>query len=104
MRKYVVVRGGEIVFARYSEEEAEEYANQKMDEAIDEAAEEMGIEADDIDQVWRAQYQAGYDGEVYETVEIDTDNFDEDGEMEVILPSDEEVTLYEDDLERLMNE
>jgi hypothetical protein len=104
MRKYVVVRGGEIVFASDSEEEAEEYANQKMDEAIDEAAEEMGIEADDVDQVWRAQYQAGYDGEVYETVEIDTDNFDEDGEMEVILPSDEEVTLYEDDLERLMNE
>ena len=104
MRKYIVVRSGEIVFVSDNEEEAEEYANQKMDEAIDEAAEEMGIDADDIDQVWRAQYQAGYDGEIYETVEIDTDNFDEDGEMEIILPSEEEVTLCEDDLERLMNE
>jgi hypothetical protein len=100
MKKYIVVNSGEVVFVSDSEEEAEAYAEAKTDEAIDNAAEEMGVDLDNIDQAWRAQFQAGYDGGTYDVGEIDTDDFNEDDEMDVELSSGEEVTITLDDIEK----
>jgi hypothetical protein len=98
MKAYVVVNQGEIVYACDDEEEAEAVANEKFNEAIDEAADEMGIDKDDDSQAWRAQYQAGYDGGTYDVAEVETDDFNDDGELDVELSSGEEVTLDWDDL------
>ena len=102
MKVYTVINEGEVVYASESSEEAESYAETETDKMITRAAEEMGIDMDDVDQVWKAQYQAGYDGGVYDVVEIDTDDFDENDEMEVQLDSGGEETIERYDVEQFL--
>jgi len=98
---YAVLNEGEIVFASKDEELANSYADKSWQEDIQETADEYDFDLDNPKQLDAAQYQAGFDGGVYDVVKVDTDKFDDNDEMTVQLSVGEEV-IERYDLERFL--
>ena len=98
---YAVLNEGENEFASEDEELANSYADKSWQEDIQETADEYDFDLDNPKQLDAAQYQAGFDGGVYDVVKVDTDKFDDNDEMTVQLSVGEEV-IERYDLERFL--
>jgi hypothetical protein len=98
---YVVLNEGEIVFASEDEELANGYADKSWQKDIQDTANEYGFDLNNPKQLDAAQYQAGFDGGVYDVVKVDTNKFDDNDEMTVQLSVGEEV-IERYDLERFL--
>ena len=86
---YIVVNEGEVVFVSFEKEEADNYAYNKGLEARDEVLEEMGCDEDlDEKDLFEAEFQAGYDGGVFEVHYVDMSQHKED---DVIFVGGDEI-------------
>lgn len=78
---YYVVNEGEVKFASYDKDEANNFADKNNDEDTNEVLENWGYgDEDDISEkrMAEAAFQAGFDGGIYEVFKIDLSKFSED--------------------------
>ena len=101
MKRYIVINESEILGVFEEEEEAREFAEEKRDKSIESAKEEYDYSDE---QIGEAAWQAGFDGGVFSVVEIDTEDFDEDGEMTVYCEGVGDVDISKEDFERAIKD
>ncbi len=84
MKAYVVMNEGEMVYASYERDEAEEFARNKNEAGTDEALLDMGIDDPTDKDMAEASFVSGFYGEYHEVFEVDTDEANEHGEIELL--------------------
>lgn len=94
---YVVINEGEIVFASYDEEKANQFANEKKEDAINEVLNEWEIDDLTHEDMAEVNFQSGYDNGVWEISSIDISDIREDEEIEI----DGDIFEFNDLLEKL---
>lgn len=93
---YAVINEGKVVYASRCEEVAQRYASEQENHAVTSILYEWDIDDPSTEDIERACYQAGYDGEVYEVCEIDISGKTEDDTIEIITDNgDCEIEVLE---------
>ena len=95
---YVVMCEGEVEFASTDEENAKTFADNQMYNAREEVLDEWGNDDPTENDIFEADYQAGFNGDYYEVIKIDISNRTVDDTLE--LPDGNEVEVS-DILEKL---
>lgn len=88
---YVVMREGDVVYASTDKEMAEAYADSQMYNAREAVLDEWGNDDPTEEDIAEADFQAGFDGDYYEVIEVDISNKTEDDALE--LPNGDEVDV-----------
>lgn len=89
---YIVIREGEIEFASVDEELAEGYADNQGFIARQEVLEEWGNDDPSEEDIAEADFQAGFNGDYYEVVEVDISNKTENDTIE--LPNGDKIEVF----------
>ena len=95
---YLVMNEGEVVYASTDEEFANAYADDQAYDARERVLEEWDNDDPSDEDIDQADFQAGFDGDYYEVVEVNILNLTEDDIIE--LPDGTEIDVS-DILEKL---
>ena len=98
---YLAINGDEVKFASYEKSDVDEYIDVMNYRAIQEASDEYGYDLESENGYEDAQYQAGYDGGLYEDAVVNSDALDEDDEITVNYDSGE-IEISSDELSELL--
>lgn len=88
---YIVMNEGEVVYSSEDNESAEAYADNKGYEARERVLEEWGNDDPSEKDIAEADFQAGYDGDYYEVIEVDISGLTNDDMVE--LPDGSEINV-----------
>lgn len=95
---YIVMNEGEVVYASENKELAEAYADNQGYEARGRVLDEWENDDPSDEDIWEADFQAGYDGGCYEVQRVDISNLTDDDTVEILDGTEIDVS---DILEKL---
>ncbi len=90
---YIVIREGEVEFASVDEESTEGYAYNQGFNARQEVLDEWDNDDPSEEDIAEADFQAGFNGDYYEVVEVDISNKTEDDTIE--LSNGDEIEVFD---------
>ena len=89
---YVVMCEGEVEYASIDKETAETYADNQMYKAREEVLDEWGNDDPTEEDIAEADFQAGFDGDYREVIEVDISNRTENDMVELSDGNEIEVS------------